>query len=231
MAGPTQWLPVAADPRPSPGTRKRPRRWHPLAAALLACALLPACTNTTTTPPPSTPQPSGPSSGATASPKPTPSASPSEKSDRERALADSKQTYIDFTRAMDQFAQAGGGVVVPGYLDPLMHPNSPVREYVLGEMSAVRREKLKSTGFGILRDVKLLESSDLGASPPELHWSACLDQSGVEVTKAGKPYPEKPDYLAERAILKLDRVRGRWRIWDLEVQFMPSGDSCRSGKQ
>jgi hypothetical protein len=111
-----------------------------------------------------------------------------------------------------------------------MHPKGPVREYVLDEMSAVRREKLKSSGFGVLRDIKLLESSSLDASPPEIHWSACLDQSEVQVTKAGKPYAGKPDFLAERAILKLDRARGKWRMWDMEVQLMSSEGSCGGEK-
>lgn len=227
MAGPTQWLPDPADPYPGPGSAERSRRWRLVPAVPLICALVlaPACSGTVNPYSPS----SAPSPPITSDP--TPSPSPTRSTARERAVAESRQAYVDFTRAVDQFAQAGGGTIVPDYLDSLMHPNGPVREYVLNEMSTVRQEKLRSAGFGVLRNLELLESSDLSASPPELHWSACLDQSKVEVTQAGKPYPGKPDFLAERAVLKFDRARTMWRIWDLDVRLMPAGRPCEGGKQ
>lgn len=224
MAGPTLRLPVPADPPPRPGPAERPRRWNPIPAALLACTLLltAGCTGNVT-PPPTSPLPSNPSTPTLTS---TPTPTPTPTSARERALVDTKQAYIDFTRALDQFGQAGGGTVIPDYLDELIHPNSPAADYVLEEMSTVRREKLKSTGFGTLRNFSLLKSSDLSASPPEVHWSACLDQTKVEVTQSGKPYLEKPDFLAELAVVKLDRVHMKWRVWDLDVHLATPGSNC-----
>lgn len=215
--------PVAADPLPTPGRAVRNRRGGAAPLATLACLLL-AVTACTAQPPP---PPQTPPATAAPSPSASPTPSPTPTSARERAIADSKQAYIEFVRALDQFAQAGGGDRIPEYVDRFLVPDGPARRYVGNEMKTVKSRKLRASGFGTLRDLRLLQADDIGKSPPEARWSACLDQSSVIITQAGKPYGRKPDFLSERADLVLDEASDTWKLYDIDVRALPDGQDCK----
>ncbi|NYE74675.1 hypothetical protein BKA15_006004 [Microlunatus parietis] len=222
MAGPTQWLPVAADPRPSPGTRKRPHRWRPLAAALLACLLLLTfgCRDGTD-PPPSTPSPSSSSTGTTASPTPA----PTPVSARDQAIADSKQAYIEFWRAQDRVSQSGGATRIPAYMEKFLDPNGPARESYLDEIRSLRSGGFKSTGSAILRNFRMLSMSELDVRSPEVRWHLCVDQTDVKVTRRGAPY-QHPQFLDEQPQLRLDKTSGRWLVYLVSSRVIPKNTGC-----
>jgi len=219
MAGPIVRWPVAADKLSGTRDSTRPRRLR-RTAAILACLVAAA---SCTPQPPSDPPPSPATTAPPATPTPSPKPSPT--SERERALAESKQAYIEFARAMDQFAQAGGGDVIPEYLRRYLAPGGMAEGVVASEMKIVRQRKLRAEGFGVLRNLEMIAAKPED-SPREIRWKACLDQSSVVVMQAGKPYSRKPDYLEQKVGLALRRETGTWLVSTLESRALSGDTEC-----
>lgn len=195
-------------------------------AALLLGLILTAtsCTGQTP-PPPASPTPTAPPSSAS----PTPTPSPTPTSARERALADSKQTYIDYTRALDRLGQAGGADQLPDYLERYLTPDGPARKFHEKASKDDLMGGFKRTGFASLRDIRILDLDDLDAAAPEVQWRACVDQSKVVVTKNGSRF-EHPKYLMEQVWLRLDKSSGRWLVHDFTTELPPDGEGCEGGR-
>lgn len=215
--------PMAADPLSSSGLLVRTRRSSKSIVVALTCVLLAACT---AQPPP---PPQTPPASTTPSTSQSPTLSPTPASARDRALAESKQAYIDYTRALDKMGNAGGGDTIPDYLSRHLSPEGPAREYYEQDAKELKSGRFKGQGSAVLRDLRVLNITDLDEAIPEAHWQACVDQSGVTVTKNGEPF-EHPKYLDEQVELHLDKESGRWLVYDFNSRALPDGDSCGGGK-
>ncbi len=226
MAGPTMRRPVAADPLPSPGNAARTQRKRIAPAIAVTCLLLAAaCTGQ----PPSPPQTSATSPPLSSAPAPSPTLSPTPTptSARERALADSKQVYIDFWNAQERLYQAGGSDQLPGYLARHLFPGGPA--YVAYEQGA---KSFKAGGFSrngsaILRDFRILDLTALDLEAPAAIWQVCVDQSAVTTTKGGKPFQNSP-YIDEQATLHLDKAKREWQIYSISSRKISDRQGCRA---
>lgn len=222
MAGQLVRSPVAADKHSGTRNQPRPRR-RTSAAGILACllALAVGCTPQTPPGPSLTPTASAPPSSATPSPTPTPTPT----SARDRALADSKQAYIDYWAARDRMAQSGGASEIPSDLNRYLDPEGPAHTFYEQEVKSLKSAGFKREGFAVLRNLRILDLGELDVATPEAQWQACVDQSGVRVTKGGKPF-EHAKYLEEEVRLRLDKESRQWRIFLFTIRELPAGKNC-----
>lgn len=158
-----------------------------------------AASPSTTLPPPVTPS-------AIASPRSTPSPSPTSPEDR--ASVDAAAAFHAYIKARNVVAHTGGQRTAVVKAAELTTTDGAERKYLTGPYAKELREgKFRGTGWS--KVTLRVNAIELGEKPPRVDLTACLDQSDIKVTKNGKTF-KTPKMLRYAANLYL--VDGGWKV-------------------
>lgn len=151
-------------------------------------------------------------------PSPSPSATLSARS---AAVLAAEAGYKSYVRAFDEASTKSGGDRV----------STELAATITGPMVKTVADQLRATAAGhYVRSgsTKVLTRTDV-LSPltdkvPTATIAGCVDQTGVTITKAGKPFAGRPQYYTQD--LTMHRVGGVWKVYDTSDKLLPDGETC-----
>lgn len=138
--------------------------------------------------------------------------------DREQAALAAEAGYKAYVGAFDESTNAGGGNKLPPALADTV--TGPMREQIFDSLKRYKSEGFKTSGSAVAY-ARTDSLSALTERVPEAKLVTCLDQTGVTVTKEGKAYKGKPDYLREQ--VTMHREKGTWRVYESTNEVWTGG--------
>lgn len=223
-SAPAAYLPAAptgpTPTGPAPGGPKPYRHLVLLAVGLIVLAVVLAViayglTRPTASSDPGTgPSAAIPSAVQTPAPTPTPTLT-----DREQLALAASNGYKAYIAAYDRAGNAGGVDKLPKYLTATV--DGPMAKTVLTDLKQVKAGGFAGSGSAVAY-TRVDALGELTDKVPSAKLATCVDQTGKTVTKNGKPFAGKPQYI--RGQFTMHRVGGVWKVYSGTSQVWKGGD-------
>lgn len=141
---------------------------------------------------------------------PSPSSTPTSAEDK--AAIDATDAYVAYVAADNQLARDGGAKASEAKMLKLTTKGGTERPYIKGYAKSLRDGKFRLTA-GSSKVTSRVNAIELGAKPPRVDLTACLDQRSVNGTRGGKPF-KPPQWLRYSIVMHL--VDGKWLVDQVE---------------
>jgi len=156
----------------------------------------------------------GPASAGVPSTAPTPTPTLSE---RDQAAAAASNGFKAYIAAYDKVTR--GANALPKDLAATV--TGPQAKYILSDLKSAKASGFVRSGSAIAY-TRVDALSELSEKTPTAKLATCVDQTGVTVTKNGKPYEGKPQYI--RGQFVMHRVGGVWKVYNGTSEIWKGGD-------
>lgn len=208
---------------PAPGGPKPYRHLVLLAVGLIVLALVLAVVAYSLTRPTASGDPGTGPSVAIPSAVQTPTSTPTPTlSERDQAAAGASNGFKTYQAAYEKAGNAGGANKLPPYLAATV--DGPMAKYTLTDLKNLKKNKFAGSGSAVVY-TRVDALGELSDKVPSAKLATCVDQTGKTVTKNGKPFAGKPEYL--RGQFTMHRVGGVWKVYDGTSEVWTDGD-CRA---